>query len=866
MASKVDREWYDAEEGSLVVDSQRGEHEISQFSKGLSLRSRQFVLENEKWETNRMLLSGHASKRQITREVQDEDHDESKVHLLVHDVKPPFLEGKAVFAKNAQIVLPIKDPHSEMATFARQGSALVKRLRERREIHKEMQEMDQQHSTLNKIANRFDRAAGEDKAEEDSTATTSAVPLVKSIKEQREMLPAFACRYEILNLIHLNQVIVVVGETGSGKTTQLTQYLHEEGYSAQGMIGCTQPRRVAAMSVAKRVSEEMNVALGQEVGYAIRFEDVTSPKTKIKYMTDGVLLRELLRDSDADAYSAIIMDEAHERSLHTDLLMGLLRQVLARRRDLRLIITSATMNAEKFSAFFGVVPTFTIPGRTFPVQVVFSKNSCEDYVDSAVRQAFAIHSSLPAGDILIFMTGQEDIEATCEALREKIASAATETAPLAILPIYSQLPADLQAKIFEKAPVGYRKCVIATNIAETSLTLDGITYVIDTGYCKLKIYNSKLGMDALQVVPISQANAAQRSGRAGRTGPGYCYRLYTENAFKNDMFSNTVPEIQRTNLSNVVLLLKSLGIGSIFDFPFMDPPPQENILNSMYHLWVLGAFDNLGELTLLGKRMVEFPLDPSLSKMLIFSQELKCSSEIVAIVSMLSVPGIFYRPKERQEKADAAREKFLVPESDHLTLLNVYNQWKSHNYSEGWCNQNFIQPKSMKKAKEVMQQLIDIMKQLDIPFSSCGIHTDIVRKCICSAYFHQAAKLKGIGEYVNLRNGVPSHLHPTSALYGMGFTPDYIVYHEMVLTKKEYMQCVTAVDPEWLAELGPMFFSVKTTGWGTLEKKRKESQSKLGMEEECKHSSVPTSEIVQVPKTASVGKSKPKVVKHRIGL
>ncbi|CAM9647724.1 unnamed protein product, partial [Discosporangium mesarthrocarpum] len=334
----------------------------------------------------------------------------------------------------------------------------------------------------------------------------------KTIVEQREFLPIFQVRDDLLRVIQDNQVVIIVGETGSGKTTQMTQYLNEAGYTNFGKVGCTQPRRVAAMSVAKRVSEEMNVALGEEVGYAIRFEDVTSEKTVIKYMTDGVLLRESLREKDLDSYSCIVMDEAHERSLNTDVLFGTLKNVVRTRRDLKLVVTSATLDANRFSNFFGGVPVYNIPGRTFHVDKFFAKTPQEDYVDAAVKQALQIHLSQPPGDILIFMTGQEDIESTCEVMADRLGSLdGGDKPPLLLLPMYSQLPADLQAKIFDSASEGVRKCIVSTNIAETSLTVDGIRYVIDCGYCKLKVYNPKIGMDALQVTPISQANANQRS-------------------------------------------------------------------------------------------------------------------------------------------------------------------------------------------------------------------------------------------------------------------------------------------------------------------------------------------------------------------
>lgn len=888
----LDRDWYTGDEfghtfgdedhnpfGSYEdtswEDKERQERQMLEKKTGRFDRVNPRQVQKQKdvdaWETNRMLTSGVAQRRDMGADFAD-DEEATRVHLLVHNLRPPFLDGKTIFTKQLEPVPAVRDFQSDMAVFSRKGSKVVRERRQQRERQRAAKDATNAAGTTlgNLMGVRGDNdddsalpIAGEEDAKKKTAAsnggeaTTTNAPSnpdaagekgsnkfaehmkknegastfsqSKSLREQREYLPAFAVREDLMRVIRDNQVIIVVGETGSGKTTQLTQFLYEDGYGNVGMIGCTQPRRVAAMSVAKRVSEEMEVKLGSTVGYAIRFEDCTSKDTVIKYMTDGVLLRESLNEPDLDRYSCIIMDEAHERALNTDVLMGLFKKILQRRRDIKLIVTSATMNSKRFSEFFGAAPEFTIPGRTFPVDVMFHRTPVEDYVDQSVQQVLAIHVSMGPGDILVFMTGQEDVEVTCELVRERL-DALKDPPKLSILPMYSQMPADLQAKIFDKAAPGVRKCIVATNIAETSLTVDGIMYVVDPGYSKLKVYNPRMGMDTLQITPISQANSSQRSGRAGRTGPGKAFRLFTEKAFKDELYLQTIPEIQRTNLSNTILLIKSLGVKDLLDFDFMDPPPQDTITTSLFDLWALGSLDNLGELTGLGRKMNAFPMDPPLAKLLIMSEEYGCSEEMVTIVSMLSVPNVFYRPKERQEESDAAREKFFVPESDHLTYLHVYAQWKANGYLDSWCTRHFLHSKSLRRAKEVREQLVDIMKMQKMPMASCGTDWDVIRKCICSGYYHQAAKVRGIGEYINLRTSVTVQLHPTSALYGLGFLPDYVVYHELILTSKEYMSTVTAVDPRWLAELGGVFYSVKEKGYSAREKRIIETDFNRRME------------------------------------
>eukprot|EP01006_Ploeotia_vitrea_P017908 TRINITY_DN49148_c0_g1_i1.p1 TRINITY_DN49148_c0_g1~~TRINITY_DN49148_c0_g1_i1.p1 ORF type:complete len:854 (+),score=492.60 TRINITY_DN49148_c0_g1_i1:312-2564(+) len=626
----------------------------------------------------------------------------------------------------------------------------------------------------------------------------------KSIQQQRQDLPIYNLRNELLAAMHDNQILVVVGETGSGKTTQMTQYLAEAGYTKLGKIGCTQPRRVAAMSVAKRVAEEYGCRLGQEVGYSIRFEDCTSPETVIKYMTDGMLLRESLLDSKLSQYGVIILDEAHERTINTDVLFGLCKRAIAQRSDLKLIVTSATLDAAKFSAYFNQCPIFSIPGRLHPVTILYAKEPEPDYLDAALITVMQVHLSQPPGDILVFLTGKEEIDTACEILYDRMKALGKGAPPLLVLPVYSALSSELQSRIFEPAPPGSRKCVVATNIAEASLTIDGIHYVVDPGFCKQKVYDAKVGMDSLVVTPISQASANQRAGRAGRTGPGKCFRLYTESAYKNEMLPNSVPEIQRTNLGNTVLMLKAMGINDLLGFDFMDPPPVQTLLTAMEMLYALSALDDEGLLTRLGRKMAEFPLEPQLSKILIASVDLGCTDEILTIVAMLSVDEVFFRPKDKQAQADMKKAKFHQPEGDHLTLLTVYKAWEQHKMSNAWCHENFLQSRSLRRAQDVRKQLVGIMDKYRLPIASCGKKYELVVKAIASGYFMNAAKKDPVEGYRTLVENQPVFIHPSSALFNR--QPEWVIYHKLVMTSKEYIRECLHISPKWLVQLAPNFF------------------------------------------------------------
>ncbi|XP_059303682.1 pre-mRNA-splicing factor ATP-dependent RNA helicase DEAH1-like isoform X1 [Lycium ferocissimum] len=645
----------------------------------------------------------------------------------------------------------------------------------------------------------------------ESIEKTMAKSAFEKLQEDRKTLPMYPYREDLLQAINDHQVLVIVGETGSGKTTQIPQYLHEAGYTKRGKIGCTQPRRVAAMSVAARVSQEMGVKLGHEVGYSIRFEDCTSEKTILKYMTDGMLLREFLGEPDLASYSVIMVDEAHERTLSTDILFGLVKDIARFRPDLKLLISSATLDAEKFSDYFDCAPIFKIPGRRFPVEIHYTKAPEADYLDAAVVTALQIHVTQPPGDgdILIFLTGQEEIETAEEIIKHRIKGLGTKIAELIICPIYANLPTELQAKIFEPTPEGARKVVLATNIAETSLTIDGIKYVIDPGFSKMKSYNPRTGMESLLVTPISKASANQRAGRSGRTGPGKCFRLYTAYNYMNDLDDNTVPEIQRTNLANVVLSLKSLGIHDLLNFDFMDPPPAEALLKALELLFALSALNKLGELTKVGRRMAEFPLDPMLSKMIVASDKYKCSDEIISIAAMLSVGNsIFYRPKDKQVHADNARMNFHVGNvGDHIALLKVYSSWKETNFATQWCYENYIQVRSMKRARDIRDQLEGLLERVEIALTSNENDYEAIKKAITSGFFPHSAKLQKNGSYRTIKHPQTVNIHPSSGLSQV--LPRWVVYHELVLTTKEYMRQVTELKPEWLVEIAPHYYQLK---------------------------------------------------------
>uniref|UniRef100_A0A6A7FRF4 RNA helicase n=1 Tax=Hirondellea gigas TaxID=1518452 RepID=A0A6A7FRF4_9CRUS len=781
----------------------------------------------ERWELQQLINSGVLPVTEYPT-FDDEtgilnvEETEEELDIEINDEEPAFLLGQTSQTLTLSPIKVLKNPDGTLQRAAFLQTALAKERRDLRDQQsKQMADsipMDLGRSWEDPMAPKSERYLAQElhgmgnkqpelpawKKQNVGRNVSYGRVTTLSIKEQRESLPIYKLRNQLMKAISENDILIVIGETGSGKTTQMTQYLAEYGYASKGRIGCTQPRRVAAMSVAKRVSEEFGCRLGQEVGYSIRFEDMTSPETVIKYMTDGMLLREALLDQDLSVYSVILLDEAHERTIHTDVLFGLLKACVKRRKGMKLIVTSATLKAEKFSDYFHHCPIFTIPGRLFPVQVMYAKTPEPDYLDAALITVMQIHLAEPPGDILLFLTGKEEIDTACEILFDRMKSLGRGAPPLAVLPVYSALPSEMQTRIFEPAPDGHRKCVVATNIAEASLTIDGIYYVVDPGFVKQKLYNAKLGMDSLVVTPISQNSANQRAGRAGRTGPGKCFRLYTKAAYKTEMMEASVPEIQRTNLGNTVLTLKAMGINDLIGFGFMDPPPFQTLVSALESLYALGALDDEGLLTRLGRKMAEFPLEPQQSKVLIQSVDFGCSEEVLTIVAMLSADNIWYRPRDKQALADQKRAKFFQPEGDLLTILAVYQAWAKHKFSNTWCYENFIQARAMRRAQDVRKQLVTIMDRYKLNIVSCGRHFDRVRRAITSGYFTHSAKKDPQEGYKTLLEGQPVFIHPSSSLFN--HQPAWIVYHHLVLTTKEYMRDVIAIEPKWLVELAPRIF------------------------------------------------------------
>ncbi|KAK6197717.1 hypothetical protein LQW54_010621 [Pestalotiopsis sp. IQ-011] len=655
---------------------------------------------------------------------------------------------------------------------------------------------------------------------------------IPALHKPSALLPIAKHKDSLLYLVETNQVTIVVGQTGSGKTTQIPQFLAEAGWCEDGkIVGVTQPRRVAATTVAIRVAEEVGCELGKDVGYSIRFEDVTSAATKIKFLTDGLLIREALVDPLLSRYSVIMVDEAHERSISTDVLLGLLKKILKRRPELRVIISSATLQAEEFLAFFSdhanidgddeatqkdrTGSIISIEGRTFPIDVLYLDSPTEDYVDKTISTVFDIHAEEPEGDILVFLTGRDEIDNAVVAISERAADLQPGTQSILVLPLYAGLTTEQQMYVFDEAPQNTRKVIVATNIAEASVTIDGIVYVVDCGFVKLRTFDPKTGIETLTATPISQASASQRAGRAGRTKPGKCFRLYTEENFQALPTTN-VPEIQRTNLAPFVLQLKALGIDNVVRFDYLTPPPAELLIKATELLFSLGALDDYAKLTRpLGMRMAELAVEPMMAKTLLSAASFGCLSEILTIAAMTSLGGSVWIQRDGEKKQmESARRKFAAEEGDHLTLLNVYQAFVTKGKKEArFCYENQLNFKAMTRAVSIRAQLKRYLERFGIALdeslatSSLG-KGEQIRRCLTTGYFAHAAKMQPDGSFRNVEGGVVFHAHPSSLMFNR--KAEWVIFHEIMETgNKTFIRDITKIEKQWLLDYAADFYQVR---------------------------------------------------------
>jgi len=617
-------------------------------------------------------------------------------------------------------------------------------------------------------------------------------------------LPVSARREEIAKAIRDHQVIVLCGETGSGKTTQLPKICMELGRGVFGIIAHTQPRRIAATSVAKRIAEELSVPLGREIGYKIRFGDKSSPDNLCRVMTDGVLLAETQGDRLLETYDTIIIDEAHERSLNIDFLLGYLKMILPKRPDLKLIITSATIDPERFSKHFNDAPILMVSGRTYPVEVRYREPIVEeagatelDLQDAIVAAVDECAKEGP-GDMLIFLSGEREIRETAESLRKHHVPGAPRTA---ILPLYSRLTGAEQQKVFE--PHSGRRIVLATNVAETSLTVPGIRFVIDPGLARVSRYSTRTKVQRLEVEPISRASADQRKGRCGRVGPGICVRLYSEQDFTSRP-EYTDPEIWRSNLAAVILRMKALRLGLIDDFPFVEPPDSRAIKDAHDTLSELGAIDTDGHLTKLGHDLARFPLDPRIARIILGAHAENCLSEGLVIAAAMSIQDPRERPLEAQDAADAAHARLREQTSDFLSHLLLWEMFeherkhRSHSKIRAWCRDNFLSYMRMREWVEVHSQLAELALGLGLRANDKPAAPEAVHRAVLSGLLSNIGSKTEDGDYAGAR-GTRFNIFPGSALFKKG--PKWVVASEIVRTTRVYARTIAPVDPQWIERL-----------------------------------------------------------------
>ncbi|KAF2716617.1 P-loop containing nucleoside triphosphate hydrolase protein [Polychaeton citri CBS 116435] len=671
----------------------------------------------------------------------------------------------------------------------------------------------------------------------------------------RRALPIWKRASDIRQSLQQHNVLVLSGETGSGKSTQVPQFLLDCAW-CRGKIAVTQPRRVAAISLARRVAEEMGTPCGSsspasKVGYSVRFDESTSPSTRVKFLTEGMLLQEMLRDENMKEYSCIIVDEVHERSVNVDLILGFLKRLVQKRRStkrpLKVVVMSATADVDSLTKFFessnrgsaavndihtssddirkrsldadesidsaDAVSRCYVEGRQYPVKLEYLGTPTDDLLEAALHRIFHIHCKEPMpGDILVFMTGQEAIQ-SLQKLAEEYAEGLTKEYPrILVLPLFAALPQSSQQRIFQPAPLNTRKVILSTNIAETSVTVPGVRFVVDTGKAKMKQFRNRLGLDSLLIKQISKSSADQRKGRAGREFPGQCYRLYTEDSY-NKLENDNTPEILRCDMSEALLKMKARGIEDVMNFPFLTSPPREALEKALLQLLQLGALEEDGSISAIGRQLARLPLTPSLGRVIFEASrpERNCLPEVIDIASCLSVESIFLNvdTEEIREQAQIARGQLLRRQGDHLTLLAAVQAYAAERSDRRqWAERHLISHRAMQSVMDVRKQLTaqcraaNLLKGLTTQEASTAPDEgkqEQILKCFLRGFSGNVARLCPDHSYKTFVGNQTVAIHPSSVLFGRKL--EAILYNEFVFTNKAYARGVSAIQVRWLEEV-----------------------------------------------------------------
>jgi HrpA-like RNA helicase len=624
-------------------------------------------------------------------------------------------------------------------------------------------------------------------------------------------LPIESYSKEILFTIDSNDVSIIIGETGCGKSTKIPEILYKA--KTEFRVAHILPRKIATITIAQRVCKNLNLTLGKEIGYSVRFDYNYTNETKVKFLTEGMFIRELLMDPLLNSYNLILIDDCHERTINAELIFGFIKKVFKKRKDLKIVISSATLDYSSYLNFFSKhdgfkSDIFVVSGRTYPVDIFYLDKPIKNYVESAVLTAINIHkqNDRNSGDILVFLTGQEDINLFLE-----LASLHhLNKSNILLMPLYSGLPMEKQLEVFQPTPHNKRKIVIATNIAEASVTIENISFIIDSCFVKMKFYDSKLDSDGLFIIPASKFSLNQRAGRAGRTRPGQCYRLITE-FFYESLYEMTNPEILRSNLLEYVLRLKSMGIKNLKSFQMLTTPDPITLSRSLENLYYFGVIDQNADLTDLGHKVCDIPLDIRLAVTLLRSAELKfnCVEEVLIIVSMLSIQNLFFQPKNPVNLLKA-KQNYGVVQGDHLTLLNIYKNYKNCRTSRSnFCKDLYLNEHLMKTVDDQISHLKPYLKKYNILIkSSVDSDGEDVLKSFLKGFFLNTAQKQMDGSYRCMRLGTVLHVHPTSVLYNI--LPEFVMFNEVTNTAKNYIKDLSAIQKEWIIEAGSHFYEDKT--------------------------------------------------------